>query len=174
MTTTVLSNDFRSTFDVETVTSIGELDDDTHSLELGGKGNHLNDLGGITSVLVVCPSLFLGESQKRSLSFGTNELKVSVLVLVLESSRVDTDGLVEDLLELGGGDFVHFGHVKRKIVSLGNPIDLVGVGTGGVFDQVVNKFTLDTKRTGNDGHDVLRERTSLVCANDGSVGHGLT
>jgi len=60
------------------------------------------------------------------------------------------------------------------VLFLGVVLFLIGhVCAGHVILEVTDKFGVDTDQTGNDTHDVLGECTSLVGADDGSVGHSL-
>jgi len=192
MTSTLLCEDFGCALEEQAVAAGRETDDDAHGLPVAGEGNHLDDLGRVTSFLPVLPTKILGKLEEGGLGLGSNKNNLFGLrVDVLEGGGVDRDRLVDQALELGGKDPIDVTLFDREVVCV-FPIDLGlvddlshilflrlflfligGVRTGLVILEVANELGVDTDRTGDDAHDVLSERSSLVGADDGGVGHGL-
>ena len=92
MPSTLLGEDLISTINIETIA--GELDHGTHSLPFTRKWHDLNDLSGISRLLVVRPSEFLGEIQECRLRIASDKHALSsILFIVFECSVVHGDGL---------------------------------------------------------------------------------
>lgn len=174
----------------EAVCSVGQLKDDSHGLALRAERDHLDDLGVVTSLAVVGPSLADSEREEGGLGLGADESSLgAVLVGSLEGGRVDGDRVIEKLAEAGRDVLVDVGHVGREVeatlagrsglellllrVDLLGVAVVVGVGTGGVLGEAVGELEVDTDGAGDDRHLVLGEGSGLVGADDGSVGHGL-
>ena len=133
----------------------------------------------------------LGELKEGSLCLGSNESeRFGLRIDVLKGGGVNRDRLVDQALELGVKDCIDVALLGREVISL-FPIDLRLVGSLGqvlilglvlllswcvraglVVLEIANEFRVNPDRAGDDAHDVLSERSSLVGANDGSVGHG--
>jgi hypothetical protein len=156
---------------------------------------------GIICMILADSRVSFQFSQPRSLANWRRAVSVldptkassfGLRVDIFKGGGVDRDRLVEQALELRGEDRVDVTLLDREIVGV-FPIDLGLVGgfgdvlflglvllligrvrAGLVLLEVANEFRVDTDGAGDDAHDVLGERSGLVGADDGGVGHRLT
>ena len=82
--------------DVQAVNPIPKSYDTTHGLAFARKWDHLDDVGGVACLLVVCPTEILCEVQQSGLCLVSNKYGRATLgIQVLKCSRVDRDRSVE-------------------------------------------------------------------------------
>src|ERR1700733_10053621 len=95
-------------------------------------------------------------------------------MMILKCRGVDGDGGVEQFLLSRIENRVEFLHVECKIIAelLVACAGFLNWTPSNIFVDPLYKFGVDTNRASNDGHDILRESTSFVCANNGGIGHG--
>lgn len=71
------------------------------------------------------------------------------------------------MLDCGSHHGVELKEVDGEVVGTFD-----SVATSGIFVERLHELSVDAYESGNDGHDVLGKRISLVGADDGSIGHG--
>ena len=180
-----LEQDFGSTLDEQPDLSVGQGDGGGHGLDFGAEGEDLVDGSGGTKFGSTGPSDLSTEQEHGSLGLGSDDADLaSLLVNLLESGRVDTEGLVQKLLHLGSGDLVELGEVESEVrstsssvLNLGDTVlvlDLVGIGPLRVLFQSTNTLGGDTERHGDNLHLVEREGTGLVGTDDVGTSGSLT
>ncbi|KAJ9479954.1 hypothetical protein PHBOTO_003733 [Pseudozyma hubeiensis] len=101
---------FTGTLEVDTESTFGALDDDTHGLAFRAEGDHLHHLGTLSRCAVVLPLELLGHLEQGSLGLGAHE---SAFLLLLGGGRhllgFEQGGktvLLDGDSRVGGGVFV--------------------------------------------------------------------
>ena len=180
-----LEQDFGGTLDEQPDLSVGKVDSGSHGLDLTAEGENLVDGSSSSSLGGTGPSLLTTEQEHGGLGLGTNDDGLArLLVDILESGRVDSEGVVEELGHLRTGEGAELVQVEGKVLSALTGVlgldhtmlisDLVGVGSTRVLFQSSDTLGSDTKRHGDDLHLVQGKSTGLVGADDTGTSGSLT